>query len=138
MSNGFAAASAIVISEEDVKKIIPNEFEKVTNALEMYQVTFAELAVAAEREEEIDEAEEGASEEILCAWKEAQEAFQDETNISLFIGFHNSDDEGDIYDGVSGVFFSLPMLEVLHYSPAAKELNKKDIYPEFTQWVVHG
>lgn len=136
MGMGHMACTANIIEKEDILKVIPDEFQALEDLLEVYQVTWDELAAAEEYGDTIDEAEEGAAEEIHECWVKAAKVFEEKTGLELFIGLHNQEDEGSRYDDVDGVYFSLG--NVFRYTPEAKKLMDNGIAIEQKFWVRIG
>lgn len=53
---------------------------------------------------------------LYKAWKALNTAFKKATGLALLVDYHSSDDEGDIYDDVDGMFIGVIGL----YQPTAK------------------
>jgi hypothetical protein len=149
MGMGYGSNFADVIEFEDVEKLCPDEVGSLTKALEKYGVAMETLAQAFRWEEpELDDLQtavgEGAPEtldekdwdayeeqgvqEIAEAFENLKAAFAQatrvgESNLTLSIGYHNAEDDGDRYDDVDGVFWAVGGLYQL--TPSGKKIGDK-------------
>lgn len=153
MSMGHAGAFAIVIEEEDLKKLNLEELllfyqvveaagatvENVANVV-MYDDYANEDTYVDNMYYDDDITEDEIVERtrpIIEAYEKLREAFKARTGLELFLSNHNSEDDGDIYDGVSGCFWSLSFSDVYMLTPDAKKL-KETIPFEIQHYVVFG
>ena len=100
MSMGYGGAYADVIEAKSVKSFCKKEYAAFIRALK---------ADGAELEEFAMEAESGEAETsypiVNKAFEAMTEAFYKRTKLPLSIAHHQSDECGDIYDGVDGTYF---------------------------------
>jgi len=122
MGMGYAGNFAVTIEEKDLAKQVPAEFKTFDNARKALGNMFEEFARQVSLDD-VDKDEAGFAEmqlayEILC------EAFKAKAGIGLCLGFHNQDDEGDRYDDIGGVYWSLFFDHCFTYTPAYLKLKK--------------
>jgi len=120
MGMGYCASFADVIEIEDLKKVgkIKELLAELEETLGKHDVSFDTLAEEVSRD--IDEIEEEVYEELSLIVKQICKEFKDKTGLSLEIEYHNSDDDGDRYDEVSGGFWRIGGMYVV--SPEGQKL----------------
>ena len=129
MGMGYGANYADVIEIQSIKKICPKEFQAFFNIIDEAKVSLDSVAEFLDKDSELDLSHIKEDDEavrlqdvIISTWKKLTRAFHKKTDLILYIGFHNSGEEGDRYDEVSGPYFSVGGLYQL--SPAGKKLLK--------------
>lgn len=118
MGMGYAANKVDVVDYSTVSGYCPTEFKAFLESIG----TFGgenDLAYFA-RELSYSDCE---SPEIQEAYDKLCEAFKAATGLVLYIGFHGSDDDGDRYDEVDGVYWGLD--NVWQRTPAAEKIKGK-------------
>lgn len=120
MGMGYAAAFANVVDENVVKDICPDEFERFESLLkeeaEGVDCTIGQIAISLDFGDVDD-----LSEELVKAYEILCGKFEQETDLSLGIGYHNSQEQGSRYDEVSGLFWWIDGVFIL--SEAAKRFK---------------
>lgn len=115
MSMGYGAAYADCIEESTIKKFCPKEFKALEDSLEDTSFTMEDVA----REEMFDSI---GSKEVHKAFVNLKKAFEKKTGLSLSIGYHDSENDGDCYDQISGIYWAIDGMYQL--TPAGKKMNK--------------
>lgn len=133
MSMGHSAAFADVIEEKGLLKIAPKEFKALQDLLAKYEVSLEDLYRAIEDQEPLvgrdEDDDEQVEKELKTALKKLRAAFKKNSGgLSLGLGYHNSDDNGDRYDEVNGIYWWVDGMYQL--SPAGKK-NRKLIERKF-------
>jgi len=120
MGMGYGAGYADVVEESFIKKHNPSEFKAFMAAIERAHISLDEAAKAIEYDdqdllcESIQNVWEGKSnekeikgliKEIDKAWTSLRRTFNRKTGLSLDMGFHDKDNEGDRYDDINGYYF---------------------------------
>ena len=138
MAMGYGANCAIVIEEDSLKKIVPNEYQAFLDACKKAQITVDDVAFQVEFYDDIaPEVPEQDYKNVESAFKKLTQAFRDQTGIRLNIGYHSVEDHGDIYDEVDGGYFYLHWADVYIYTPEAQMLyHQADFDLKF--WVSFG
>lgn len=121
MGMGYAGNFAVTMEEKDLAEIVPAEFKTFDNARKALGNMFEEFA----RQVSMDDVqnEEGIP-EMLEAYNTLRTAFKDKTGIALYLGYHNQEDDGDRYDDLCGVYWSLDFSDCFPASPAFVNLKK--------------
>lgn len=132
MSNGHFANFDYVISEEEVKKIVPDEFAAFNMMLFVNNKNISEYA----QDIYLDEAEE--EETIFVAYLNLCNSFKEKTDISIYLGYHDSESSGSSYDEVDGHFFCLNWNDMVQLTPAAEKLREQKIKFNLDTWTVYG
>lgn len=130
MSMGYGAGYADVISENKIKKVCPVEFRAFLKEIKDSKVTLESFAQFIDIDSELDlahikdEDQAVATQEKLTELYEAlQTAFHKKSGgLHLDLSFHDSDNEGDSYDEVSGAFFCVGGMYKL--TPAGKKFER--------------
>ena len=127
MSFGYSANQANTIEQEFVAEVAPQELKSFIEALETAEVELADFAynVWVGYLTDIGEAE-------WDAYTKLTEAFEQETNLKLGLGWHDTD-EGSSYDEVDGAFW---MVEGVYQMTEAGQKYMDKI--EIKSWVVGG
>lgn len=139
MGMGYGANMEMVISDNDLKKVVPEEYQAFFNMLENLGISFENVANAISNDWEMEDIEEEQEKEVREVWLDLQTAFHEKTSIHLWMGYHDSNDYGSRYDDVDGGFFGLSWWEVLEYTKDFKELmNRFSAKPELKCFVTYG
>jgi len=97
MSMGFGSNFAETISEESIAAFCPDELGKLVEAVKRV-MSWEDFASEAQYDDIQDE-------DIKKAYAELCNKFHDETGLGLYIGFHNSEDNGSSYDDIDGAYW---------------------------------
>jgi hypothetical protein len=116
MSMGCGANYADVIENGTVEKMFPKKYKAFMEALKKANLSFDEFA------QEISPNDESLLPEITKTFNVLKSAFDKKTGLELCLGFHDSANQGDIYDDVSGGYFSVDGM--YQYTPAGKKMGK--------------
>jgi hypothetical protein len=114
---GYGANFADVIEADTLKKICPKTYEAFVEALRTGEVELESFAQDIEHDA-VDE-----TSAMFKAYQELIDAFEKETDMSLGIGFHDADDQGDCYDEINGAFFWIDGMYSI--TPAGKKLKDR-------------
>lgn len=125
MGYGTSANYADVVQASFVKKMCPQEYKAFLKALKDEGVTLEDFA------SEVSHEAEGESAIVFALWEILQSQFTKYTMIhsgasnglTLHLGFHDKDSNGDKYDDVDGAFFWVGEAYVL--TPVAKHFQKQ-------------
>ncbi len=117
MGMGCAANFVDEISDEDVKALCPVEHAALLAAIEKEGLEFEDFA----REKSYEDFD---NEVVTAAYDALREAFNVASHGAyLLIGYHDSDNQGDCYDEVSGAYWDVGGLTTP--TEAAKFLGDK-------------
>ena len=97
MGMGYGANYADVISEDFIKKTCPERFSSLKEMFkgeDLDMESFAQLVEC----QDLDETAEMVY-DLLC------DDFEEKTGLTLGLGYHDKQDEGDRYDDVDGSFW---------------------------------
>lgn len=120
MSMGSMANFAETVEQDFVKKTCPKEFNALIEAVDKDEdISIEALAI------DIEDSPAEFNKEIRKAYKALKSAFKKKIGIDIRIAFHDSDDNGDIYDDINGVFWVLDFSSVYQMTPAAKKIKDK-------------
>ena len=134
MSIGYGANFAETISKENLIKVVKdkrlvNDFiKKFTNYrfTECETADYYELAMTVSGEDIRDiDPESKRFKELKALWDKIAQKFKDETDIDLYIGFHDAGDEGDCYDEVDGLYFNVSHRALYQPTKAYKDMMTK-------------
>lgn len=135
MLMGYIACSEWVISNEKVKEIVSNEYDKFIKTLLDNDISIEKFAMEAQF---IDDVvwDDFCSESGL-AYEELIKAFKDKTDIGIYLKYHDQEVDGDRYDEVDGAFFVLDWNDMYQLTPEAKALIGNDTSDNITvsHWV---
>ena len=100
MGMGYSANVVNGVSEEFIKKVAKEEWEKFMAAIAADEnYSFGDFA----KDQQYEDTED-YSEEVKTSFKELCEVFNKKTGLELYIGYHNGED-GSCYDDVDGVYW---------------------------------
>jgi len=121
MSSGYAGAHADVIEFEgkgSVLEIVTDPGLEFENAVKKSDLgSIEEFARCVEQGDEIEDGD------VIEAWNNLKTSFFLKTGLDLGIGYHDSDNSGDCYDEVNGVYFFVE--GCYQKSPAMEQFEKK-------------
>lgn len=112
MGMGHGANYADVIEFKNVKEICPEEMGNLITAI--HESVEWEGDLSDNGMDAIDswgntvyfnEEDGEVWKEAKAAYEELQSAFKEKTGLELYISYHDSDERGDCYDDVTGVYF---------------------------------
>jgi len=101
MGMGYGANFVDTVTEEFVEEVAGAELENFKQALENIEVEISTFA----QEAEFDQDEYG--DEVDQSYDALVKKFEAVTGLGLDIGYHNQEDEGDRYDDIDGVYWSV-------------------------------
>lgn len=101
MGMGYSANCCDVVRAEFIKKIVPTEWNTLDTLLKEKNMTWDELASV------LNILFEDLDTDIQEAYDNLVHRFEDTTNLSLALLYHNSNDSGDRYDEVDGHFWGV-------------------------------
>lgn len=156
MPMGYSACYAHVISEEQVRQVVPEyaQFEEHMAKLCHPWREVADEFLQGDRqgledhikefikdEEIVDvpNTEEGIKEAIDTLgtlWESITKLFEERTGATLHLEYHDQENAGDVYDEVAEEYFWVGGL--YEPSPALEKLRKMGVDPVEQRWVVHG
>lgn len=124
MGMGYSAGYAEVIEDKGILKIAPKEFKAFQKLLAKYEVSLEDLHRTIENHDPLvgrdgdDDAD--VEKELRASLVALQAAFKKNSGgLELGLGFHNSDDDGDLYDDINGIYWWVEGMYQL--SPAGKK-----------------
>jgi hypothetical protein len=138
MGMGYGACFEWVVSEESVKKACEEEYNIVDNLFDKYEVSWEDLARAIRYDDVIDELEDNESDEVYFAFQQLVKRFKEQTDLTLDLGYHNRDDDGDRYDEVDGCFFTVNFGEIYELTPVGKKAKEQGIDIKVKTYVSYG
>jgi len=116
MSMGSSACFAEVIELKTVKKFCPDQLKNFLDDVEDSGSDLSEVA----RNLDLDFDE--VAPHVVISFKQLQKEFEDKTGLQLYIGYHDKENEGDKYDEVDGVVWSV--CGVYELTPSGKKMIK--------------
>jgi hypothetical protein len=122
MPSGYSASYADEIEVETLRKLLPEQYKALEDALAAGGYSLADFAQAKQMEENLfkDEAKQHS---LDVAFDGLNKEFNNRFDgLSLELCYHDQDNLGDCYDDVNGAFFHVEGLYVL--SPGAEKLGK--------------
>ena len=143
MGMGYAANFDWVISKEDLEKICGEEVRMIDFLCDKFGVSWDQIASAYVYHDSInfyniddEEEAERMDSEVFDTLSELTKKFKAKTNLELELGYHNSSDNGDRYDDIDGVYFSVSGAYKL--TDEAIKLLNKGIKIKSATWVSYG
>ena len=138
MSMGHSAVFSVVIEEEDLEKLKLEELSLFYQAVEDAGTTVEDVAGVVRFEYyDINDLYVDDPHPVADAYEKLREAFKTRTGLELFLNYHNSKDDGDIYDDVSGCFWELSFSDVYMLTPEAEKLQETIPF-DIQHYVVFG
>lgn len=111
MGYGYSGGNVDVVEEKLLKRIVPTEFKALTDALEKaYNEADDDDKYLYTLDSDLDynvDYEMDTDHPVAIAYKALTMAFQKETGLSLWHGYHNQEDEGSRYDEVDGSYWAV-------------------------------
>jgi hypothetical protein len=138
MGMGYGACFEWVVSEKSVKQFCEEEFEIVDKLLYKHDVSWDDLARAIRYNDAIDELEDNDSDTIYFAYHQLVKRFKEKTDLTLDLGYHNKDDDGDRYDEVDGYFFTVDFGEIYELTPLGKKVKEQGVDIGVKTYVSYG
>ncbi len=133
MGMGYSANFADTVKEEFVKQQCPKEFEDFMLSLEGESDEERDISLEQFAMDHPDSLDLSEDEKIRKSFYELCDSFKTKTGLELHILHHDSQNNGDRYDDVDGVFWVVS--NAYELTDAGKK-NEKDI--ERKLWVVFG
>jgi hypothetical protein len=125
-----------VIEEDKVKQVCEQEYRELEEVSKKYNLSMNELARAIRYHNEIDV--EGGSDEVFYAYDQLLKKFKQETDLTLDLGYHDSNDSGDRYDELDGYFFAVNFSEVYELTPVGRKAKEQGIDICVKSYVSYG
>lgn len=157
MSMGYGAGFSLTVKEEVLVKLVPEQLKTFLNQMEEADFSPTDFLTAIEEIKRnevtwedaldtiIDEMEsEDVNENIkvaenaLKAWLDLQSSFEKATGFPLYLGYHNSEDDGSEYDDVEGLYFSLNFNDVYEETESMKKAKEKGMDYDMSFFVTFG
>ena len=138
MGMGYGACFEWTVSENDVLKFCEEEYKILDELLDKFDVHWDDLARATRWDSEIEDIEEKQSDEIFFSWNQLVKRFKEQTDLTLELGYHNKDDDGDRYDEVDGYFFVVNFKELYELTPVGKKAKEQGIDIKVKTYVSYG
>lgn len=123
MGMGYGGNFSVVIQESDLKKVVPAAFKRFATARADMLDDYEEFAQLVSNDDKMNPEVHGVK-EMEAAYAALQAAFKKATGIGLYLNYH-SEDDGDRYDDVNGIFWSLSFDDCYPESKQFKTLRKK-------------
>ena len=131
MSMGYSACFTEHVSDDNLKKILGDEADKLDQLKKLIDDCENECTDDLVRYLDdgdiggLNDAEADGLKQLKKLWAAIQKRVKKETGLKLYINYHDSSDNGSCYDDVDGVFFDFAHGEL--YKPSAKfqKLRKK-------------
>jgi hypothetical protein len=117
MSSGYGSNYADVIEEDAIRKFCPKEYKNLLKEIKKSDITFEDFAqmVACDDLSDDDKGMSDALEALM-------NAFETKTGLGLELGYHDSEDNGDKYDDISGAYWNVDGMFQL--TPEGKKMDK--------------
>jgi hypothetical protein len=138
MGMGYCACFEWIASEDSVKKACEEEYGIVDKLLDKHEVSWEDLARAIRYDDVIDDLEDNESDEIYFAYNQIVKRFKEQTDLTLELGYHNKDDDGDRYDELDGYFFVVTFSEVYELTSVGKRAKEQGIDIKVRTYVSYG
>lgn len=116
MGMGFAGAYADVVEVETIEKFCKKEYKAFMDSFSGSSTdleTFAQNASYSLDDEDAN---------VVWAYNDLCEAFNEKTGLDLGLSFHSASDEGDRYDDVDGAYWCVEGMYAL--TPAGEKMKK--------------
>ena len=131
MSMGYSACFTEHVSDDNLKKILGDEADKLDQLKKLIHDNEDESTDDLVRFLDdgdiggLNDAEADGIKQLTKLWTAIKKRVKKETGMKLYINYHDSDNSGSCYDDVDGVFFDFAHGEL--YKPSAKfqKLRKK-------------
>ena len=127
MGMGYAGSSALTLSDEQVKKAVGDDlYKKFTDALEACPLGESELFMYDFDIDDHDLSDEDRAlvEACMEAYDEVMSAFKKATKIDITRNYHDTENDGDRYDDVSGGYWEVDFSSVYTKTKKAKDMEK--------------
>lgn len=127
MGMGYAGNSVESIEVETIKQFCHSEYQAFIDVLDS-----VEMLDDVARDIYYNLNELGENSEVYKKYIQLCESFKVKTGLDLFIGFHDSGDDGDRYDDVDGVFWGVDGMYEL--SEAGKRMKQYITHKSFVMF----
>lgn len=131
MSMGYSACFTEHVSDDNLKKILGDEADKLDQLKKLIDDCNNECADDLVRYLDdgdiggLNDAEADGIKQLTKLWAAIQKRVKKETGLKLYINYHDSDNTGSCYDDVDGVFFDFANGELYKPSVKFQKLRKK-------------
>lgn len=140
MGMGYAAAFVIEITMEDLEKLKLPEHKAFIQYLMKNEIDINEFAQKVQFID-IDEKDNDDDEDLFTKafdkYIALSQAFKTKYGVGLYLGYHDSNDDGSRYDDIDGVYYTLEFNDVYKLSEEAEKLKKVAPF-EIKQFVQYG
>jgi len=125
MSMGYGANYVDVIEEKKVKEICSKEFNILQDAIDETDLTWEDVSRSASYEDVDKE----CGEKIYKAYIALLDTFEKKTGLQLGLAFHDTENDGDIYDDVKGTYWWVDgMYELTSSGKKMQKFVKRECY----------
>ena len=138
MSSGYAANCAWTMSWENIKGIVPKEAKELEELISPHNISIDDICHAYQYEElkELCEDYEGDCDDftdsVEVIVRSLTKEFKKITHLDITFYHHDMDNEGDVYDDVSGGYFVIDGVEELTLSGEKyQEILQKSMWVGF-------
>lgn len=140
MGMGYSANFALVISDTDIEKIVPEDFKKLIQTLKKNNTNLDSIARFLFYNYSDDDKDEFTlkQQENISALESLLNNFKTITGISLNLKYHDSTNWGDIYDDIDGYYFDLDFYDIFQYTHNAQKLSNNKISASMQFFVTCG
>ena len=139
MGMGSAPASAWTISNENLRKIVPQEYDHLLSILESNDLNLDNIALSMQcdskfsEDKNVDKALGYALDNLSTAFRDKTSMVNANSHLEITLNYYNSED-GDRYDELEdGAFWTVEGVEML--TPSG---NKFREFLEFSRWTIYG
>lgn len=154
MGMGYGANFSLVVGDHILAQVLPQEWERFQGTLKKVDIFYDGDLVECfqERELDIERAAgilmreemmgDGAGREdcldFLHAMQDLRAAFRQKSGLDVYANIHDSDDAGDRYDDVSGLYFEYSFQDIFEETETIKAAKEKGITYDFAYFVTYG
>ena len=136
MGMGAAPIMTVTIEEDEVKKVVPERYEKLLKAIEQEDLTMDELA-SMPHFGKLHEDDEDVKESFQSLENLVNE-FKEKTGLELELNYQD-EEAGDRYDDICGRFWELYFADVFQETEETKKLkNNYGVKPEISLFTSFG
>lgn len=118
MGMGYSAAYADVVSEDFVKEMCPDEYNKFMEQFDDKTVVDNVVFTIEYFAQNL-----GYSDDYNQSYEDLIKKFEERTGLTLWIGYHDIENDGDRYDDIDGVYWSVG--GVYQHTPAGEKYKHR-------------
>ncbi len=128
MGMGYAGSSALTLSDEQVAKAVGAElYQKFTDALEACPLGESELFrydFDMDDHNDLSDEDRALVEACMEAYEAVCKAFKKATKIPISRAYHDTENDGDRYDDISGGYWDVDHSSIYTKTKKAKDMEK--------------